>query len=378
MTNRQLIDKLAAGALLTKNEFVQLITQLDTHRESAGKSTCYSDKDIMCSADSACGDSDYLFSHARAATERVYGTGVYIRGLIEFSNYCKNDCYYCGIRRSNEQAQRYRLTEKEICSCCDEGYSLGFRTFVLQSGEDDYFTTEKIISIIKNIKSAHPDCAVTLSLGEKTHAEYEAYRTAGADRYLLRHETADEAHYKKLKPPELTFENRHRCLRDLKELGFQTGCGFMVGSPFQTAECLAEDLLFVRELNPEMIGIGPFIPHHDTPFKKYSAGSVSLTLIMIALLRLMMPCALIPATTALGTADPSGREKGILAGANVVMPNLSPVCVRKKYSLYDNKICTGSEAAECLKCLERRLESTGRHIEIGRGDYKYNNDVQLQ
>lgn len=311
----------------------------------------------------------YLFATARNLTEQTYGKNVFIRGLIEFSNYCKNNCYYCGIRKDNKSVDRYRLTREEILECCKQGYELGFRTFVLQSGEDDFYSADDIAEITAAIKNAHPDCAVTLSLGEKSKNEYELFRRAGADRYLLRHESADCAHYKKLKPPQLVFENRMRCLEDLKELGFQTGAGFMVGSPFQTFESLAKDLIFLKEFQPHMVGIGPFIPHHATPFKDFPQGSVKLTLIMIALTRIILPHALIPATTALGTADPLGREKGLLAGANVVMPNLSPVSVRKKYELYENKICTSSEAAECIECLKRRLKKIDRQIVVDRGDF---------
>ena len=312
----------------------------------------------------------YLFTSARLITEKTYGKKVFIRGLIEFSNYCKNNCYYCGIRKDNKSVDRYRLSKEEILDCCDQGYQLGFRTFVLQSGEDDFYSADDIAKLTSTIKSAHPDCAVTLSLGEKSRADYELFRQAGADLYLLRHESADCSHYKKLKPPALTFENRMRCLQDLKELGFQTGAGFMVGSPFQSSESLAKDLLFLKDFQPHMVGIGPFIPHHATPFKDFPQGSVKLTLIMIALTRLLLPHALIPATTALGTADPLGREKGLQAGANVVMPNLSPVSVRKKYELYENKICTSSEAAECIECLKRRLQTIDRQIVVDRGDWQ--------
>ncbi len=313
-------------------------------------------------------DDAFLFERASAVREKRYGNSVYMRGLIEFTNYCKNNCYYCGIRRGAKRAERYRLTPEEILSCCEKGYGLGFRTFVLQGGEDGYYTDEMLCEIIREIKKRYPDCAVTLSIGEKSRESYEKYFTAGADRYLLRHETADNEHYHKLHPPELSPENRKRCLRDLKNIGYQTGCGFMVGSPFQTAENLAEDLLFIYELQPHMVGIGPFIPHHDTPFADKTAGTLEMTLLMLGLVRLMLPDVLLPATTALGTIDPRGREKGILAGANVVMPNLSPVGVRKKYLLYDNKICTGDEAAECVECLKRRLASVGCEIPVDRGD----------
>lgn len=312
---------------------------------------------------------EFLFQRAREVRHKIYGRSVYARGLIEFTNICKKDCFYCGIRRSNTSCERYRLSPEEIMLCCEKGYELGFRTFVLQGGEDGFFTDEIMVELIGRIKRLYPDCALTLSIGEKSFESYLAYFKAGADRYLLRHETANAEHYGRLHPSELSSENRKRCLFDLKKIGFQTGSGFMVGSPYQTAENLAEDMLFLRELEPHMVGIGPFIPHKDTPFRDEKPGTLELTLFMTGLLRLMLPNALLPATTALGTIHPKGREMGILAGANVVMPNLSPVSVRKKYALYDNKICTGEEAAECVGCLERRMESIGYHIEQCRGDF---------
>ena len=312
---------------------------------------------------------EYLFQKARDWQHRYYGNKIYTRGLIEFTNYCKNDCYYCGIRRSNPHAERYRLTKEEILECCREGYGLGFRTFVLQGGEDGYFTQDKLEDIVRSIKSAYPDCAITLSIGERSKESYQRLFQAGADRYLLRHETADEVHYCHLHPPALSARSRKQCLYYLKEIGFQTGTGFMVGSHGQTPEHLADDMRFLRELEPHMVGIGPFVPHHDTPFAQSPPGTVELTLFMIGLLRLMLPKLLLPATTALGTIDPLGREKGIQAGANVLMPNLSPVSVRKKYELYDNKICTGDEAAECRQCLTRRIGSIGYELAVSRGDY---------
>lgn len=307
---------------------------------------------------------------ARECTEKYYGRGVYTRGLIEFTNYCKNNCHYCGIQRVNQEVERYRLSKEEILSCCEEGYRLGFRTFVLQGGEDPYFTDEKIVEIVQAIKKEFPDCAVTLSIGEKSRASYEKYFRAGADRYLLRHETADREHYQYLHPKELSWEHRMRCLKDLKEIGFQVGCGFMVGSPHQTAKTLAKDLYFIQEFQPDMCGIGPFIPQHATVFAKETAGTLQDTLFLLSLLRLIHPNMLIPATTALGTIDKRGRELGILSGANVLMPNLSPTAVRKKYLLYDNKICTGDESAQCRACLSRRMESVGAHLLVDRGDVK--------
>lgn len=315
------------------------------------------------------GDMPYLFDAARETARSRFGNRIYTRGLIEFTNYCRCDCYYCGIRRSNRQTERYRLTQEEILACCRAGYALGFRTFVLQGGEDPYFTDERICRIVSAVKSSWPDCAVTLSIGEKEHSSYRLYRKAGADRYLLRHETASPAHYQRLHPPEQTPQRRRQCLWSLKELGFQTGAGFMVGSPYQTPENLADDLLFLRELSPQMAGIGPFIPHHQTPFSSFPAGTLRQTLLMVALTRLILPNALLPATTALGTIAPDGRERGVLAGANVVMPNLSPVGVRKQYALYDNKICTGDEAAECRACLQNRMRSIGYELAVDRGDF---------
>ena len=309
-----------------------------------------------------------LAAYARKTAHRYYGNKVYTRGLIEFSNYCRNDCYHCGIRRSNTRAQRYRLEKEDILACCKEGYGLGFRTFVLQSGEDGYYTDEKLIEIITDIKQQYPDCAITLSLGEKEKESYQRYFDAGADRYLLRHETSNAQHYRCLHPQELSSEHRKQCLKDLKAIGFQTGCGIMVGSPSQTLKNIVEDLHFMKELQPEMVGIGPFLPHHDTPFCNEQAGSFTLTLTLLSIIRLILPDVLLPATTALGTIDPQGREQGILAGANVVMPNLSPVAVRKKYMLYDNKICTGDEAAECRLCLSNRMKRIGYELVIDRGD----------
>ena len=306
------------------------------------------------------------------AADRVrrehYGDEVYVRGLIEFTNYCKNNCYYCGIRRDNSNADRYRLTKEEILSCCEEGYRLGFRTFVLQGGEDPYFTDDRVCDIVSEIHRRFADCAITLSIGEKTRESYQAYYDAGAERYLLRHETADAVHYGQLHPETQKLSERMDCLWNLKKLGYQVGAGFMVGSPGQTDDCLAEDLVFLQKLKPQMVGIGPFIPHHDTRFAQEPAGSVELTLYLLSVIRIMLPKVLLPATTALGTMDPRGREKGLERGANVVMPNLSPVKNRKAYELYDNKICTGEEAAECRGCLSRRVESVGYHLVSDRGD----------
>lgn len=313
---------------------------------------------------------EYLRKSAEEVRIENYGKDIYLRGLIEFTSYCKNDCLYCGLRRSNKNAERYRLTKEQILDCCKQGYELGFRTFVLQGGEDNYFTDEKIEDIVKSIKQDYPDCAITLSLGEKSKESYQRFFNAGAERYLLRHETADAEHYKKLHPKELTLENRMECLKNLKEIGYQVGCGFMVGSPYQTDDNLVSDLLFIKDFKPNMVGIGPFISHKDTPFKDEKNGTLEKTLKLLAIIRLLHPKVLLPSTTALGTIHYKGRELGILWGANVVMPNLSPTNVRKKYMLYDNKICTGDEAAECRFCMQRRMESIGYKVVCGRGDYK--------
>ena len=311
---------------------------------------------------------DLLKQEAVRIQKKYFGNKIYTRGLVEFTNYCRNDCYYCGIRRSNTNAVRYRLTKEEILQCCENGHELGFRTFVLQGGEDPWFNDERMVDIIQTIKKNYPDCAITLSIGEKSKESYRKFREARADRYLLRHETANEDHYRYLHPENLSLSNRKQCLYDLKELGYQIGAGFMVGAPGQTMENLAEDLVFLKELNPHMVGIGPFIPHHDTKFAKEEAGNVELTLFLLSVIRIMLPKVLLPATTALGTLDPRGREKGFQTGANVVMPNLSPVKNRKQYELYDNKICTGEEAAECRGCLSRRARSVGYEIVTDRGD----------
>ena len=343
-----LIDKLAAEHMLKKEEYVKLLKE--------------------------CGpeESEYLAKKAREEKEKHYGNKVFIRGLIEVSNICKNDCYYCGIRKGNENCERYRLTSEDILECCREGYELGFRTFVLQGGEDGHFTDECLVTLLHNIKANHPDCAVTLSLGERSKESYLALKEAGADRYLLRHETANEEHYGKLHPAELSWKHRMECLQWLRECGYQVGAGFMVGSPYQTVEMLAEELIFIEKFKPEMCGIGPFIPHKETQFKDEPAGSVETTLLLLGMIRLIHPKVLLPATTALGTMAENGRERGILAGANVVMPNLSPSSVRKKYMLYDNKLSDGAESAQAKAELERRMEAIGCMAAVDRGDFMQN------
>ncbi len=309
-----------------------------------------------------------LAALALVEKQKIYGNDIYIRGLIEVSNICKNDCYYCGIRKSNAQCDRYRLTAEDILACCAEGYDLGFRTFVMQGGEDGSFTDAFLVPLLREIKKRYPDCAITLSLGERSYDSYRQLKEAGADRYLLRHETADVEHYGKLHPASLSLENRMQCLRNLKGLGYQVGCGFMVGSPYQTIEMLAKDLKFIETFRPDMCGIGPFIPHKDTPFRDFPAGDVELTCYLLSILRLIQPTLLLPATTALGTLSENGREKGILAGANVVMPNLSPTAVRRKYMLYDNKLSDGAESAQALASLRERMERIGCRIAVARGD----------
>ena len=345
MSNRiELIHRLAAEHSLSVEEYHTLLTEISPE------------------------ETELLGRLARETKEAIYGKTVFIRGLIEVSNICKNDCYYCGIRKSNKNCDRYRLTAEDILECCREGYALGFRTFVLQGGEDDSFSDAFLVPLLETVKQNWPDCAITLSLGERSAKSYRVLREAGADRYLLRHETATKSHYEQLHPANLTWQKRMDCLYSLRECGYQVGAGFMVGSPFQTTEMLAEELKFIESFRPDMCGIGPFIPHKDTPFKEYPAGSVDMTCLLLSCIRLIHPPILLPATTALGTLCENGREKGILAGANVVMPNLSPASVRKKYMLYDNKLSDGAESAQAKASLEARLAAIGCTIAITRGD----------
>jgi biotin synthase len=343
---RALIDRLASERTLPDGELLALITMDDPQADA------------------------YLAQKAEVVRKSVYGNHVYIRGLIEFTNHCRNNCHYCGIRRSNPNCQRYRLSTQEILACCDAGYELGFRTFVLQGGEDPFFTPQTITELVRAIKVAHPDCAVTLSVGEYDRETYQQWYDAGADRYLLRHETADPDLYRALHPADLSLQNRLRCLRDLKDIGYQTGCGFMVGSPGQTPQMILEDLRFIQDFQPQMVGIGPFIPHKDTRYRNEPPGSAALTLRLLAILRLMLPHVLLPATTALGTVLGGGRQMGMRYGCNVVMPNLSPADVRKKYALYDNKISAGEEAAESVALLKKSMASIGYQVVTDRGDWK--------
>ncbi len=343
------VEKLLCGTIPSKRELAEL---MDAFQRGEG--------DIY----------EPLRAKAEALRDEHYGRRVFLRGLIEFTSYCKNNCFYCGLRRDNKHAERYRLTKEQILECADYGASIGFNTFVLQGGEDGHYTDDMLCGIVSAIKSTHPECAVTLSVGERSYESYKALREAGADRYLLRHESATDAHYARLHPEPLTLENRKRCLYDLKSLGYQVGAGFMVGSPYQTSENLAADLLFLYELQPQMVGIGPFIPHRDTPFGEFATGTLELTLLMLAITRIMLPKVLLPATTALGTISPDGRERGVLAGANVVMPNLSPVDVRKKYLLYNDKLCTGDETAEHIKELAERFSKIDCVLDMSRGDSK--------
>lgn len=320
-----------------------------------------------------CEDPDilqHLTNRADMVRREHYGTDVYIRGLIEFTNYCRNNCYYCGIRRDNKEALRYRLTSQEILECCEEGYRLGFRTFVLQGGEDGFFTRDKVCQIVSSIKNKYADCAVTLSIGEWDRESYQAFYDAGADRYLLRHETACLEHYSKLHPEDMSLNVRKECLFTLKDIGYQVGSGFMVGSPYQTIDNLVEDIFFLAELKPHMIGIGPFITHKDTPFADMNSGSLDMTLKLISILRLSHPRALIPATTALGSIHPKGRELGLKAGANVVMPNLSPAGVKDKYMIYDGKLNSGAEAAQGLEELKKSVIDIGYNIVTNIGHSK--------
>ena len=344
MNNQELIYKLNKDHSLSMKEWEQLLST-------------YTKEDLECAT-----------KLAQEIAVKVFGKSVYFRGIIEFSNFCKCDCYYCGIRKSNKECQRYRLTLSDIMECCKEGYENGFRTFVLQGGEDGWFTDEKVCEMVKTIKETYPDCAVTLSLGEKSYESYKLFKEAGADRYLLRHETADAEHFGVLHPKKQTLKSRMQCLKDLKSLGYQTGCGIMVGTPGQTPAIIAKDMKFMEEFQPEMIGVGPFLPHKDTPFKDEEKGSTELTLFLLALCRIMLPEVLLPATTALGTVETDGRKQGVLVGCNVVMPNLSPISVRKKYMLYDEKAGTEISAAEGIALLSKQMEEIGYEVKVGRGD----------
>lgn len=341
-----IIDSLSAGARLTEEQFEYLVS----HR---------SDEGAML-----------LRERAAAVRDSVYGNHIFVRGLIEFSNVCKNDCYYCGIRKSNPDLQRYRLSEPQIMHCVRSGYDLGFRTFVLQSGEDGHFTDEVLCDIIKQIKTEYPDCAVTLSVGERSYESYAALRDAGADRYLLRHETATKEHYEKLHPADMSFDHRMRCLGDLRDLGYAVGAGFMVGAPYQTPANLARDFVFLQEFRPDMVGIGPFIPHRNTPFRDMPAGTLEDTLYDLSIIRLILPDVLLPATTALGTIHPLGREMGVQHGANVIMPNLSPENTRKQYALYEGKAGVHDDARSGMEDLKCRMDAIGYKVLVDRGDKK--------
>lgn len=341
----QILEKIESGRVPTHAELVRLIEGLDE------------------------GLRDRMYAASRKATDARFGRRVYFRGLIEFTSYCTRDCLYCGLRRSNGCAVRYRLTPEQILDCCEMGHRLGYRSFVLQGGEDAWFDDERMVAIVSAIRTNYPDCAITLSIGERSRESYQKLFDAGANRYLLRHETADAAHYAKLHGEAQQLESRLAALRDLKEIGYQTGAGFMVGSPDQTAENLATDLLFLRDFAPHMIGIGPFIPHHETPYADRSAGSVQQTLDMLSLTRLLVPRALLPSTTALASSSQNGRELGLEVGANVVMPNLSPPDVRSHYAIYDHKKSTGNEAAESLRAIKSELLAAGFSPDMSRGDW---------
>ncbi len=346
LSNIDLINKLNRDKALSKEEWTGLISGFSSK------------------------DREYAAALAKEIAQQKFGNKIFFRGIIEFTNICRNNCYYCGIRCCNAKAERYRLDKDTILQCCRQGYDSGYRTFVLQGGEDPWFTTERMVDIVSAIRSQFPDCAITLSIGELDREDYQKLYDAGANRYLLRHETANAEHYSQLHPAPLTLEKRLQCLYALKEIGYQTGCGMMVGTPGQTAEHLAEDMLFMADFDPQMIGIGPFIPHRDTPFADQKAGSVELTLFLLSLCRIMLPNVLLPATTALGTLSNEGRKAGVLAGANVIMPNLSPALQREKYMLYDNKAITGDDAGESLRLLQKHMSEIGYELVVDRGDYQ--------
>ena len=341
---KELIDQLRDTGHLPAEGFFALLTMRDREAEA------------------------YLMEQARQVAVQRFGRGIYVRGLIELSNVCRNDCLYCGIRRSNGRVERYTLTREQVMNCCEQGYEIGFRTIVLQGGEWGEERSQWIADLVAEVKQHWPDCAITLSLGEHPRETYALWRQAGADRYLLRHETRNERLYSLLHPRGMTIEHRLQCLDWLQELGFQVGAGFMVGAPFQSLRSIVEDIQFLVAFRPQMIGIGPFIPQHDTPLARFPAGTVEMTARIYAILRLALPQALIPSTTAMATLAPGGRLRGILAGANVVMPNLSPVESRAKYSLYDNKASLGAESAQGVMQLSRELATIGYSIDWSRGD----------
>ena len=307
---------------------------------------------------------DWLFEEADRIRHENVGDEVHLRGLIEFSNICKRQCKYCGLRSANKEIERYRILKDEIVNLSRNAVNLGYKTIVLQSGEDDYYDTDKMCEIIREIKKL--DVALTLSIGEKTYNEYKAFREAGADRYLLRIETTDESLYETMHP-NASYKNRVECLYNLKELGFETGTGCLVGLPDQTIESLANDILFFKKLNADMIGIGPFIPHKETPLKEASKGDFWLALKVMALTRIIMPDINIPATTAMETINPNGRIIALQSGANVVMPNVTSTKYRAKYEIYPNKICLGDAPEQCRGCIEGKIKSIGRTISTSYG-----------
>ncbi|MBO5463940.1 MAG: [FeFe] hydrogenase H-cluster radical SAM maturase HydE [Alistipes sp.] len=342
---RALVERLASEHRLSKRDLVSLLSSCDEPTL------------------------DLLRDKATRTAHEQFGFGIYLRGLIEISSYCKNDCLYCGLRRSNRNAERYRLSDKQILECCQIGYNLGLRTFVLQGGEDSLLSDQRLESLIGEIHSRYPDAAITLSLGERPLESLQRLRQAGASRYLLRHEAADAQLYAAIHHAEMSHASRLQTINELMQLGFQTGVGMMIGVPMQSIESIAEDLLYIERTKPQMVGIGPFIPHHDTPFKDYPAGDLRLTLMAIAITRLLLPKALIPATTALATLSKEGVKKGILSGANVVMPNLSPAGIRAKYAIYDNKASREGQSAEGIEILSEELKSIGYHIDFSKGDF---------
>lgn len=346
LDNNSIIEELVSTHVLSAEKLLQLITTADE------------DERTMLSV------------KARAETNRIFGKKVYLRGLLEVSNYCRNDCLYCGIRRSNKKILRYRMNYNSILESCVNAYKQGLRTFVLQGGEDCCLNIDKLMLLIREIKENCPNCAITLSFGELKFEIYQKLFIAGADRYLLRHETATRDHYEKLHPTEMDFDNRMRCLYDLYKIGYQVGCGFMVGSPYQTVEHVVKDLLFIKQFNPHMVGIGPFIPNKETPFKSFRQGTVSETVLYISLLRLLLPKVLLPATTALGSIDTSGREKGLSAGANVLMPNISPYSARSEYKIYENKLGSGN-TEDNLQSSITAIRNVNLIPVVDKGDYPF-------
>jgi biotin synthase len=314
-------------------------------------------------------DRDLLFSCADHTRELHVGNDVHLRGIIEFSNYCVKNCLYCGLRRDNVALERYRMTPEEIMEAAAAGVEAGLKTIVLQSGEDPDFSADVLARLIGSLKDEH-DIAVTMSVGDRNRDEYALMREAGADRYLLKHETADPELFSRLRPGT-TLDGRIRRLMWLKELGFQVGSGGMIGLPWQTVDTIADDILLLRRLDVEMAGFGPFIPHGGTPLAGCAGGSVDMTLKTLAVARVMLPFTHFPATTALGSIDPEGRQRALKCGANVVMPNITPVRYKRLYEIYPNKICVSEEGPiQCLPCITGIIRQSGRSVATDHGHGK--------